>query len=420
MKRFIVYAGANGAGKSSLRAGGSDAVDIEIDPDRIARTINPDDPRSVDLTAGKEALRQFDQTLSEGKSLSLETTLTGRGILTRMRAAKTAGYEVELRYVGVKDADLNVERVNARASQGGHWISETDVRRRAVSSLENLPAAIAIADRSLLLDNTGSTHRQVLAVERGRVVFQSPDVPPWLAGQMSRIEAIVGATSPSAAKSAVSHIDPFGDRATRGHLRNRIGTADPAEIARIEAKTFAANILPALETLEASRTITYRDVLAVHQRLFSTVYSWAGQDRAALLSETPGSRISSLFAAPGDAQLNMETGLVMGLDPAIMRSRPGEVFGRLAQAHPFLEGNGRTLMAVHADLARRADINIDWSQISKPTFMSALVQELKASGSAMDTLIRPHVQAGALPTAQAAEALTTLFAGRQSGPSPSI
>ena len=159
MKRFIVYAGANGAGKSSLRAGGSDAVDIEVDPDRIARTINPDDPRSVDLTAGKEALRQFDQTLSEGKSLSLETTLTGRGILTRMQTAKTAGYEVELRYVGVRDADLNVERVNARASQGGHWISETDVRRRAVSSLENLPAAIAIADRSLLLDNTGSTHQ---------------------------------------------------------------------------------------------------------------------------------------------------------------------------------------------------------------------------------------------------------------------
>ena len=212
------------------------------------------------------------------------------------------------------------------------------MRRRAVSSLENLPAAIAIADRSLLLDNTGSTHRQVLAVERGRVVFQSPDVPPWLAGQMSRIEAIVGATSPIKqlrVRSLTS--DPFGDRATRGHLRNRIGTADPAEIARIEAKTFAANILPALETLEASRTITYRDVLAVHQRLFSTVYSWAGQDRAALLSETPGSRISSLFAAPGDAQLNMETGLVMGLDPAIMRSRPGEVFGR-PRASPSLPG----------------------------------------------------------------------------------
>lgn len=53
MKRLIVYAGANGAGKSTLREGGSDPVDIAIDPDRIARRINPDAPRSVDLEAGK-------------------------------------------------------------------------------------------------------------------------------------------------------------------------------------------------------------------------------------------------------------------------------------------------------------------------------------------------------------------------------
>lgn len=420
MRRFIVYAGANGAGKSSLRAGGGDPVDVEIDPDRIARTINPDNPRSVDLAAGKEALRQFDQTLAEGKSLSLETTLTGRGILTRMQAAKTAGYEVELRYVGVKDADLNVARVNARASQGGHWIAEKDVRRRAVNSLENLPAAIAIADKSLLLDNTGSTHRQVLVVERGRVVFQSPDVPPWLAGQMSRIEAIVRPASPSTATSAVSRVDPFGDRATRGHLRNRIGTTDPAEIARLEARSVATNVLPALEALEASRTLGYRDVLATHQRLFSPVYPWAGQDRAALLPETPGSRISTLFALPSDAQRTMEVGLGLGLDSATMRSRPGEVFGRLARAHCFLEGNGRALMTVHADLARRADIHIEWPQINKQSFMGALVKELKDPGSALDTLIRPHVQAGALPTAQTAEALTTLFAQRKSGPSPSM
>lgn len=420
MKRFIVYAGANGAGKSSLRAGGADPVDVEIDPDRIARAINPENPRSVDLAAGKQALRLFDQTLAEGKSLSLETTLTGRGILTRMQAAKDAGYEVELRYVGVRDADLNVERVSARASQGGHWIAEADVRRRALSSLENLPAAVGIADKSILLDNTGTAHRPVLAVEYGRVLFQSPDMPPWLAGQMSRIEAVTSPASTVTSQATPSRMDPFGDWVTAGHLRNRIGTTDTAEIARIEAKSFAANILPALETLEASRSLTYQNVLATHQRLLSSIYPWAGQDRAALLADTPGSRISNLFAAPGDAQRVMETAIGMGLDAATMRSRPGEVFGRLAQAHPFLHGNGRALMAVHADLARRADINIDWSQISKPAFMSALAKELKEPGSAMDTLIRPHVQAGALPTAQAAEALTSLFAGRRSGPSPSM
>ena len=189
MKRLVVYAGANGAGKSSLRAGGADAVDVEIDPDRIARQINPADPRSVDFVAGKEALRLFDRTLTEGRSLSLETTLTGRTVLGRMQAAKDAGYDVTLRYVAVNDATINIDRVQARVVQGGHWIDPDTVRRRVANSLENLPAAMAIADRSVLLDNSGPAHRLVLQVERGRVLSEAPDPPRWLAGQIPRIAA---------------------------------------------------------------------------------------------------------------------------------------------------------------------------------------------------------------------------------------
>jgi len=189
LRQLIVYAGANGAGKSSLRAGGTDPVDVEIDPDRIARQINPADPRSVDFAAGKEALRLFDRTLAEGRSLSLETTLTGRTVLGRMQAAKDSGYDVTLRYVAVNDVAMNIRRVEGRAVQGGHWIDPETIRRRVAGSLSNLPAAIVIADRAVLLDNSGSSHRQVLEIERGQVLFEALDPPRWLAGQMLRIAA---------------------------------------------------------------------------------------------------------------------------------------------------------------------------------------------------------------------------------------
>ena len=189
MKRLIVYAGTNGAGKSILRAGGADPVEVEIDPDRIGRQINPRNPEAAQFAGGKEAVRQFDRALSEGKSLSLETTLTGRTVLARMQAAKDAGYDVTLRYVAVNDAETNIRRVEARTALGGHWIPPETVRRRAVTSLENLPAAITIADRSVPLDNSGDTYRQVLDVERGRVLSEAPDPPRWLAGQIPRIAA---------------------------------------------------------------------------------------------------------------------------------------------------------------------------------------------------------------------------------------
>ncbi len=47
MSRLIVYAGANGAGKSRFRAGGTGAVDVEIGPDHIALQINSVNPRAV-------------------------------------------------------------------------------------------------------------------------------------------------------------------------------------------------------------------------------------------------------------------------------------------------------------------------------------------------------------------------------------
>jgi predicted ABC-type ATPase len=96
--RLLVYAGPNGSGKSSLRDTGAlpDPVEVVIDPDRIARKINPVEPRAADRVAGKTALALFESSLAAGRSLSLETTLAGHSILRRLRTAKAAGYDVEL------------------------------------------------------------------------------------------------------------------------------------------------------------------------------------------------------------------------------------------------------------------------------------------------------------------------------------
>src|SRR6202012_588975 len=92
---------------------------------------------------------------------------------------------------------------------------------------------------------------------------------------------------------------------------------------------------------------------------------WAGQDRAQLAPDLAIGQAGhyDIFAHPGDVRRAVEYGLEMGRDPASMRSRSGEVFGTLAYGHPFLDGNGRSLMTVHADLARRAGFHIAWQDI---------------------------------------------------------
>ena len=132
--------------------------------------------------------------------------------------------------------------------------------------------------------------------------------------------------------------DPFGDRDTRGYLRNRLGTKDAALISRLEAHAFSANVLPTLAALKSAPTVSYDQVLDTHRRLFSSVYPWAGQDRATLTPDIAIAKggVAGLFSHPADVRRATDYALGMGLDPRSLRTKPGEVFGALAYAYPVL------------------------------------------------------------------------------------
>ena len=203
--------------------------------------------------------------------------------------------------------------------------------------------------------------------------------------------------------------DPFGDHDTRGYLRNFAGEKDPARIKRIEHHAFAANVLTALIALHRLPAIDYTAVLNTHRTLFGSVYPWAGQDR---LTTAPGIAIAKgghadLFAHPRDSHRAADYALSMANDPAKMRMRPGEIFGALAHSHPFLDGNGRTLLTVHADLTRRAGFHIEWQNIDKASFLTALTEELREPGQAMDRLLAGHFRPGMMPLSQTVERLTS-------------
>ena len=184
-----MFAGPNGSGKSSVRDRIANPAELVIDPDRIAREISPAAPRSVDPQAGRIAVQRFEEGLAAGKSISMETTLTGHSAVQRLRRAKAAGYEVTLIYVALEDPELNVRRVAARVRQGGHAIDPDVVRKRVGDSMGNLPRALALADQAIVMDNSGATHRRVLELAEGRVTFLAERLPQWLQDRMPAIGA---------------------------------------------------------------------------------------------------------------------------------------------------------------------------------------------------------------------------------------
>jgi cell filamentation protein len=67
--------------------------------------------------------------------------------------------------------------------------------------------------------------------------------------------------------------------------------------------------------------------------------------------------------------------------------------GYLAYAHPFLDGNGRTIMVVHAVLAQRAGFSIDWAATAKVDYLSALTKELDEPGKGhLDAYLKPFIR----------------------------
>lgn len=177
--------------------------------------------------------------------------------------------------------------------------------------------------------------------------------------------------------------DPFGDFKTAGYLRNVHRLTDLELVKRLEHASFEANVEQALACLSDLETVDYKAVLRVHEILFLDVYPWAGKDRLQVVPHLrvtkgeAGSPSSTEFADPLDIRMAAEHGIELACKHERFRQRPGEVMGLLALAHPFLDGNGRTILLVYLELCHRAGFAIDWSRTTKSGYLQALSAEIQ-------------------------------------------
>jgi cell filamentation protein len=187
--------------------------------------------------------------------------------------------------------------------------------------------------------------------------------------------------------------DPFGDFATEGYLRNFEREKDLAIVKRAENASFMTGLDEAFASLAQTKTLAYDDVLRTHGILFSAVYPWAGQDRTQTAPKLTIKKGPVIFANAPEIRAAIEFALRKGQDKEYMKAKPGEIMGYLAYGHPFLDGNGRTIMTVHSVLAQRAGFSIDWSATKKDAYLDALTREIENPPKGhLDTYLKPFVR----------------------------
>jgi cell filamentation protein len=204
--------------------------------------------------------------------------------------------------------------------------------------------------------------------------------------------------------------DPFNDFDNRGYLRNFFGSKDIPKVKALEDASFQGNIERAINTLAAIDFIEYKHVLDIHKTLFGEVYPWAGQDRS---TTAPGINISktgynAMFAQSQYIRRVTEYALEQSRDLNLMVEQPGYILGALAHAHPFLDGNGRSILVLHAEMLYRAGISIDRIKTEKTAYLIALTTELNDSGQGhLDHYLEPFI-CSAIDPQQSASLLKSL------------
>jgi predicted ABC-type ATPase len=155
-----LVAGPNGVGKTTyafrhVRTVSGSAHFVNFD--EIARGLSPLDPGIARRAAGRVAVERIAGLLTEGKTLSLETTLAGRTHLRTVAEARDAGFGVNLLFFSVPDVETCLARISRRVAEGGHDVPEADVRRRYARGLANLADYIAAVDLWRVMDNSSAT-----------------------------------------------------------------------------------------------------------------------------------------------------------------------------------------------------------------------------------------------------------------------
>ena len=165
-------------------------------------------------------------------------------------------------------------------------------------------------------------------------------------------------------------------------LQNKLGltgAAFEAEAERI-SKAAAKKLFESgrLETIEVG---TYAGLREIHRCLFGEIYDFAGQTRRLNMSKGGFRFASALY-----------------LDEAVEKisDMPQETFEQIVAkyvemniAHPFLEGNGRS-MRIWLDAMLRAALGVvvDWSRVDREDYLLAM-QRSPVRDTELKALLKP-------------------------------
>jgi hypothetical protein len=115
-------------------------------------------------------------------SFTYETVLSFPDKIKFLEETRKKGYKVYLYFIATEDPDININRVNVRVAQNGHFVAPEIIRNRYYRSLNNLKNAVKQTNRAYIFDNTGTSANLVAEITDGIYVYINSAIktPSWV------------------------------------------------------------------------------------------------------------------------------------------------------------------------------------------------------------------------------------------------
>ena len=185
MPTLFILAGPNGAGKTTYY---TNAIEQNF--------IDPHLPFiNVDLIALKElggyteenfaqanlfARERIGRHLKSGEDFMIESNLAVQSNYDWIENVIKQGYNVILYFLCTSLLTINIERIQERVLEGGHYIPDNIVEHRYKMGLTYLKSKIFIFKEVYLIDTTYDTAQLMTIIKDGKIELKNSNSPAWV------------------------------------------------------------------------------------------------------------------------------------------------------------------------------------------------------------------------------------------------
>lgn len=184
MPAIYILAGPNGTGKTTyyttaIEEGFIEATLPFINVDVICRDELGGYSEENTVKAENIARERIRAHIEKGESFMIESNLARQSDYDWIQRMSDAGYDTHLFFLCTSLIDINIQRVEKRVQEGGHYIPEAIVRQRYNSALTYLKGKLHTFNEAILIDNSDDIPQNVAFLADGVITYKMEHCPEW-------------------------------------------------------------------------------------------------------------------------------------------------------------------------------------------------------------------------------------------------